>query len=283
MSKIQVPKEPKIIVEGVPFPVEPIEVLGFSSPLADEVISTLVSNIRSRSNSLQIDLLDQLHSETKRARLGEVASRNKTIALHIMCSSLKSKTDTIETVSNKGLQENFSLADIGTFSDDHIAIVKATAIWIRAKTLAEVEVDGLDHCIHQNDVVTDADINKSKMFERIRDGKSPLVHRPPTAFGQPWYEVLESNLLFRVQVAVPKALLDKLVSNNSEAAINEKILINKCEWRIDKVIELGKEYELLWPHTDLKYTLKRSNNLLDSQNGHEQGWTLQKIESRGSV
>jgi hypothetical protein len=36
-----------------------------------------------------------------------------------------------------------------------------------------------------------ADMLKSRLFWRIRSGKNPLPHPPPTAFSCPWYEVVE--------------------------------------------------------------------------------------------
>jgi hypothetical protein len=36
-----------------------------------------------------------------------------------------------------------------------------------------------------------ADIEKSRLFWRLRSGKEPLDHPPPCAFSCPWYEVIE--------------------------------------------------------------------------------------------
>ena len=36
-----------------------------------------------------------------------------------------------------------------------------------------------------------ADIRKSRLFWRIRSGKKPLDHRPPTAYSCPWYELID--------------------------------------------------------------------------------------------
>lgn len=36
-----------------------------------------------------------------------------------------------------------------------------------------------------------ADICKSRLFWRIRSGKRPLPHRPPTAYSCPWYELID--------------------------------------------------------------------------------------------
>lgn len=38
---------------------------------------------------------------------------------------------------------------------------------------------------------THPDILKSRLFWRIRSGKQPLPHPPPTCFSCPWYEVVE--------------------------------------------------------------------------------------------
>ena len=278
MSSILKNPSPSLLVEGLKFPVDPIEVLGFSSPLSDEVISVLVSNIRSKSNALQIELVEQLLNETKRARRSEVEARNKTIYFNDNNKQLKEKLSS-KINSEIPLEHNLNFSDINSFSDTHIELIKITATWIRARTLAEVEQNGLNKCIHQEDVLTNADITKSSMFNRIRQGKPPLVHIPPTAFGQPWYEILESNLLHRVNVEIPQSLVDKLLQNDPKGVVGEKILINKCEWSINKVVIIGHEYELNWPNTSFVYKLKRSNNLLDSHDGKEQGWTLQKIKS----
>lgn len=268
---------PIILVEGEKYPVDPVEVLGFSSPLSDEVITVLVDNIRSKSNSLQISLLDQLQSETKRARRGEVESRNKTNYFHGANRNLKDQLDFLNQEHSVNKQD-ISFKDINTFSAIHLDLIKLTAIWIRARTLAEVETNGMENCLHQDHVLSDADITKSCLFRRIRQGKSPLVHIPPNAFGQPWYEILESDGVFPVIVDTPKSLTDKLLANDAEGTISEKILINKCEWTINKVVTLGHEYQLKWPNTSFVYKLERSNNLLDGHDGNEQGWTLQKIQ-----
>lgn len=36
-----------------------------------------------------------------------------------------------------------------------------------------------------------ADFEKSRLFWRLRDGKEPLPHPPPTCYSCPWYEVVE--------------------------------------------------------------------------------------------
>lgn len=36
-----------------------------------------------------------------------------------------------------------------------------------------------------------ADFIKSRLFWRVRSGKKPLLHAPPTCFSCPWYEVVE--------------------------------------------------------------------------------------------
>jgi hypothetical protein len=38
---------------------------------------------------------------------------------------------------------------------------------------------------------TSADICKSRLFWRLRAGKQPLEHAPPTAYSCPWYELIE--------------------------------------------------------------------------------------------
>lgn len=38
---------------------------------------------------------------------------------------------------------------------------------------------------------TAVDIEKSRLFWRLRAGKQPLPHRPPTCYSCPWYEVVE--------------------------------------------------------------------------------------------
>lgn len=38
---------------------------------------------------------------------------------------------------------------------------------------------------------TGADFEKSRLFWRIRSGKDPLPHRPPTAYSCPWYELID--------------------------------------------------------------------------------------------
>lgn len=267
---------PVLIVEGVVFPVNPIEVLGFSSPLSDEVITTLINHIQSKSNSLQISLLGQLESEVRRSRKGEVESRNKAVALHHHVLTLKAELDAAQASDAETV--NFDFKDINTFNETQMKLIKMTATWIRAKTLAEVEVNGLEHCIHQNEAVNNDDIFKSSMFDRIRGGMSPLVHIPPTAFGQPWYQILDKDNEFRVAIETPASLSHKLLDNDAEGIVGEKILINKCEWTINKVDVIGKEYQLIWPHFSCVYKLKRSNKLLNNRNGHEQGWTLQKMK-----
>jgi hypothetical protein len=262
---------PIVTVEGLVYPVNPIEVLGFSSPMSDEVIAVLVEQLTSRSNLVQLDLLKQLHDETKRARREEVSSRTKTMFFHENMEKLKSTSN-----QNTNRLAKIDFSNVGSFSEDEKDLIKKVAVWIRTKTLAEVQTDGLSSCIHQNEVITDADIEKSSLFARICNGKNPIVPIPPTAFGQPWYELLESELSFQVQVEESRSFLEKLLLNNQSNLIGEILLINKCEWKIDSVIEPGHKYLLKWPHTSLVYLLSRTNELLSSDIGTEAGWVLRK-------
>ena len=267
-----------IIVEGQVYPVEPVEILGFEGPTSDQVISVLLLELTSRANTLQIQLLEQVEKEVKRARRSEISARQKVILFHDLYVKSKNGNNAKSSVNSA-----IDFGDVTSFTEEQRLLIKNVAIWIRTSTLAEVDQNGLEHCLHKNEVLSDADINKSALFARVCSGKPPIVHIPPTAFGQPWYELLESSegLDFPVQVEESRALLEKLLHNEFDELVDEVILINKCEWKIKRVVKPGHEYELNWPHTSYTFLLKRSDNLLSSDKGSEQGWVLHKYNSKG--
>lgn len=65
-----------------------------------------------------------------------------------------------------------------------LGICEAMILWIKVVRKAYSEKEWLPGPI---------DIRKSRLFWRLRSGKSPLPEAPPTAYSCPWYEIIEED------------------------------------------------------------------------------------------
>lgn len=95
--------------------------------------------------------------------------------------------------------------------------------------------------------------NKSALFKRIKQGKKPFKHPPPTFDGHPWYDIVESKKTFELNI-------DNIDINDLYWDSNHsKILINQEIWNIIKIInskELIISYEN-WNDYGFTWNLKK--------------------------
>ena len=90
---------------------------------------------------------------------------------------------------------NDQAASLDTVRDDLTQVVLDAAEWLR--TLWEVGYMGASALpvpprTHFPQIEVE-DVLKSALFARIRQGKHPLPFPPPTRWGSPWHEVVESH------------------------------------------------------------------------------------------
>lgn len=74
---------------------------------------------------------------------------------------------------------------------------------------------------------TGVDIEKSRLFWRLRSGKAPLPHAPPTCYSCPWYEVVEEltpHWTHECWVGGKEMLLHKLHA-----------FIGQCPYEVEKI------------------------------------------------
>lgn len=117
---------------------------------------------------------------------------------------------------------------------DLTQIVLDTAEWLQ--TLWEVGYMGANSLpvpprthFPQIDV---EDVHKSALFARIRQGKRPLPFPPPTRWGSPWHEVVESNEAQSVEA--------EILEDEGRPAF---AIIDGCNrWRILRTNDGGKSH-----------------------------------------
>jgi hypothetical protein len=73
---------------------------------------------------------------------------------------------------------------------------------------------------------TGADFTKSRLFWRLRAGKEPLPHPPPTCYSCPWYEVVEE--------VSPHWTHDCVVMGPDELIKERTAYIGQCGYGIEK-------------------------------------------------
>ena len=117
-------------------------------------------------------------------------------------------------------------------SIDTTQLVLDTADWLR--TLWEVGYMGGDAfpAAPRSDFpqISVNDILKSALFARIRHGKRPLPFPPPTRYGMPWHEAVESAEAFPVHVDFLDAAWCR---------------IEGCtDWQVTETIETGRHYRV---------------------------------------
>lgn len=83
--------------------------------------------------------------------------------------------------------EEHSVAHHGApiMTEADVRLCQAMSLWIQTARGSKAFSYGPEW------VPSYADIIKSRLFWRIRSGKPPLPHPPPTSFSCPWYEVIE--------------------------------------------------------------------------------------------
>ncbi|MBW8191354.1 hypothetical protein K0504_09920 [Neiella marina] len=251
-----------ITVEGLPYPIEPMELLGFQSPMSDNVLQVLTERLGANLNRLERSLFDQIIAEARRARAGEVQSRSRALFMHMQQQKMQQAKP-----AEEALNANSRL------TAPQRELVKKSALWIRTMTIAEVKEVGIDNVYLRDPVISDADIDKSSLFARIRQGLKPLPNKPPTAFGQPWYDVIENDGEFLVKVDIPSSLC----ACGPGHASGQTITINQCSWPVIEVVAVRREYVVSWSGTNRSFKLFKSDEILRNQGGTETGWILKAI------
>lgn len=94
------------------------------------------------------------------------------------------------------------------------------------------------------------DIQKSRLFWRIRSGKKPLPEPPPTCFSCPWYELVES--------AGPHSCLEIWFTDETAWAKDMPGEVVICQCGGYKVIERKSEDEAIVQFGSIQYRIWRN-------------------------
>jgi|SRR5579859_745176 len=86
-------------------------------------------------------------------------------------------------------QNASTMAVRGLISDRQIKTCNDMVRWIRIARAERYDKLGDS----PNWLPQISDLLKSRLFWRLRDGKDPLPHPPPTAYSCPWYELIEDG------------------------------------------------------------------------------------------
>ena len=106
------------------------------------------------------------------------------------------------------------------------------------------------------------DIRKSRLFWRLRSGKQPLPHPPPTAYSCPWYELIEEDRPhWAYEVSV----------------YNEKAHVAQCSYDIIETNDNGNPIRIAFGPWEFTCTYGES----PYKNGVE-GWWIQLINEENS-
>jgi hypothetical protein len=89
-------------------------------------------------------------------------------------------------VAQPGPDEDVAHHGVPLLTEHEAQICEAMSLWI-----ATVRQGG--SAWYKDWLPGRVDIEKSRLFWRLRSGKEPLPHRPPTAYSCPWYEVVEET------------------------------------------------------------------------------------------
>jgi len=92
------------------------------------------------------------------------------------------------------------------------------------------------------------DAEKSALLPRLLSGQEPLAEPPPTSFGQPWHEIVESGHADHVLVEEMSAGL--------AAAYPDHVFINRFPWRVLEHAETDS-YLVAWRTDGAPYWLTR--------------------------
>lgn len=104
---------------------------------------------------------------------------------------------------------------------------------------------------------------KSALFARLLEGKSPFIYPPPCAYSYPWYEVIEENGPWNLSIEAKdiQDLIFETNSNEFETNSNEyQILIEQTLW---KILEKTSNNELRvtfgkWEDLGFEWILKKT-------------------------
>lgn len=124
------------------------------------------------------------------------------------------------------------------------------------------------------DNVTESGIERSALLRRLRSGRAPLAEPPPTSFGQPWYEVLESEGPHKVATDGKLTTLAELLgTQDSSATARNQFLVqvNGCHWNVKKTLAFGTHYRVAYQGHAQEYELSKG----DGPSGPV--WTLKKV------
>lgn len=96
---------------------------------------------------------------------------------------------------------------------------------------------------------------KSALFNRLLNGKQPLIYPPPCAYSYPWYEVIEENGPFNLSLEAKD--LEEIMWENLDG--ESQVLIEQTIW---KLLEKTSEKEMIvtfgkWEDLGFKWRLKK--------------------------
>lgn len=124
------------------------------------------------------------------------------------------------------------------------------------------------------DNVTESGVERSALLRRLRSGRAPMAEPPPTSFGQPWYDVLESDGPHTVATDGKLTTLAELLgTQDSSATARNQFLVqvNGCHWNVMKTLAFGTHYQVAYQGHAQAFELAKG----EGPSGPV--WTLKKV------
>lgn len=147
---------------------------------------------------------------------------------------------------------------------------------------------------HKKPWPSDADIQKSRLFARIRAGIDPLCFPPPVSHGKPWYDVIEGAGPWSVWVGGCINLAG-VATGDAACAGLPRIVINQTPWVVRETVREDQEYIVSHGHWPLRYRLLRGpapdlSDLLPDTDPEDlaeardmrQTWQLTRLDQMGT-
>jgi hypothetical protein len=129
------------------------------------------------------------------------------------------------------------------------------------------------------DFITDESIERSSLLKRIRSGKQPMDLPPPTSFGQPWYEILESPTDRAHVVDCDgriSTLAELLGTQDLSSTVRAQMIvkINGCPWDIVRIVHFGSVFLVRYGQHPQRFLLSR----MESAPVGTPGWSLRRLD-----
>jgi hypothetical protein len=227
---------------------------------ASEVVSERFGNIARINSRGALAQAKQLEDVAIEARIGDGIQRLPVPVAATLAAALGGALDHIR-------HENPALLSTQALSAPEIDLVLSAVQWVRI-----LQAEG-----HSIDNITHSGVERSALLRRLRSGRAALEIAPPTSFGQPWYEVLESGpgTVHKVSTDGKVTTLAELLGtlDGSATARSQMLVsINGCHWHIVSTKVFGTSFVVRFQGHEPQFELTRN----DAPDGS--GWTLHKIQ-----